>query len=408
MATPSLKDIDRYLDRDYVIQNLVTLARTPTDVPLGENEIEPTDPKLRHYVHGVVAPKITELGFGPVHIDELNNLTCRIGSGVSSPSLLIMGYMSAQHGNYTDPELEGRLMNARSYGDDEDCVFGKGTAQNKGALAAVLGALNILARMEVSLPGTVTFVLNAESQSSHRCSVQLFDRGGLRADAGWLAVGTSGIVIGHRGRVDVYVTIRGEAGHSSQPGRARNAIWGLRDALERLADLRSRISKADPDLGAEHLEPYKLVTSPIAPHTMPGEAHLTIDRRVLPDTDPDGAVAEIRETLGAVSGYEVEVRRGVHHLPYRVPRDHPIVRLLAEAHAGVRGNAPWIGYVPYAYDAGYANSRGVPTVMFGPPSGTRREAGSAVLAAEYAPVSEVLDFTKVYAQAILAYMNGTR
>jgi acetylornithine deacetylase/succinyl-diaminopimelate desuccinylase-like protein len=299
-------------------------------------------------------------------------------------------------------------MNARAYGDDEECVFGKGTAQNKGALAAVLGALNILARMEVSLPGTVTFVLNAESQSSHRCSVQLFDRGGLRADAGWLAIGTPGIVIGHRGRVDVYVTIRGEAGHSSQPARGRNAIWGLHDALGRLVDLRARISKADPDLGAEHLEPYKLVTSPIAPHTMPGEAHLTIDRRILPGTDPDAAVGEIREALAGVSGYEVDVRRGVHHMPYRVSRDHPIVGLLSAAHAGVRGSAPWVGYVPYAYDAGYANSRGVPTVMFGPPSGTRREAGSAVLSAEYVPVSEVLDFTKIYAHAILTHMNGPR
>jgi acetylornithine deacetylase/succinyl-diaminopimelate desuccinylase-like protein len=407
MAAPSFKAIDRYLDPDYVIENLVMLARTPTDVPLGQNEIEPTDPKLTHYVRNVVAPKITALGFGPIHIDELNNLTCRIGSG-SSPSLLIMAYMSAQHGNYTDPALEGRLMNARAYGDEEDCVFGKGTAQNKGALAAVLGALHILARIGITLPGTVTFVLNAESQSSHRCSVQLFDRAGLRADAGWLAIGTPGIVIGHRGRVDVYVTIRGEAGHSSQPARARNAIWGVRDALDRLVNLRARISKTDPDLGAEHIEPYKLVTSPIAPHTMPGEAHLTIDRRILPGTDPDAAVAEIRGALAGVSGYEVEVRRGVHHLPYRVPRDHPIVGLLSAAHAGVRGSSPWVGYVPYAYDAGYANSRGVPTVMFGPPSGTRREAGSAVLAAEYVPVSEVLDFTKMYAHAILAHVNGPR
>jgi len=198
VAAASLKEIDRYLDPDFVVDSLVTLARTPTDVPLGQNEIEPTDPKLKHYVHGVVAPRITELGLGPVQVDELNNLTCPIGSG-SSPSLLIMGYMSAQHGNYTDPALEGRLMNARAYGDDEDCVFGKGTAQNKGALAAVLGALQLLARMEIRLPGAVTFVLNAESQSSHRCSVQLFDRNGLRADAGWLAIGTPGIVIGHRG-----------------------------------------------------------------------------------------------------------------------------------------------------------------------------------------------------------------
>lgn len=109
---------------------------------------------------------------------------------------------------------------------------------------------------------------------------------------------------------------------------------------------------------------------------MPDEAALTIDRRVLPGTDPDEAVAEISAALAGLAPYSVEVRRGASHMPYRVARDHPVVANLARAHAAARGEAPWIGYVPYAFDAGYAIFRGVPTVMFGPPTRSRREAGA--------------------------------
>lgn len=383
----------RGFDPDYITNTLITLAQTPTDVPLGQNEIEPTDPKIGHYIRDIVRPMIEGLGVGPVHIDALNNLTCRIGGG-ASPRLLVMAYATSQHGNYTDPALEGRLVNGR--------VFGKGTAQNKGALASLLGAIKIIAGQGTRPRGTLIVVVNTESQSSHRCSVQLFDGAGLRADSGWLALGTRGIVIGHRGRVDVHVTIRGEAGHSSQPHLGKNAIFGLREALNRLADLRGRITRSDPDLGREHLEPYKLVTSPIAPHTMPDEARLTIDRRVLPGTDPAQTVDEIRAALGDIQPYSVEVRAGATHMPYRVARDHPVVTALSSAHTAVRGTAPWVGYVPYAFDAGYANFRGIPTVMFGPPTERRREAGPDVLASEFVPVSEVWDFTKIYAQAILS------
>jgi hypothetical protein len=55
--------IDRHYDEGYVRELLVRLARVPTDVPLGAFEIDPTDPKIRHFVHDVVVPEIDRIGF---------------------------------------------------------------------------------------------------------------------------------------------------------------------------------------------------------------------------------------------------------------------------------------------------------------------------------------------------------
>ena len=405
MADPLLDRIERRYDERYVLDTLVELARTPADVPLGLNEIEPTDPRIAHYVRDVVRPMVERLGVGSVEVDELNNLICRAGSGRPSPSLLVMTYTTAQHGNYTDPALEGRVASGAEYGVDGPCVFGKGTSQNKGGLAAMLGALKILVDEGVRLRGSLVFVVNTESQSSHRCSFRLLDGHGLRADAGWLAMGVPRILLGHRGRVDIYVTVRGQAGHSSEPHLGKNAIWGLAEALQRIRALGTKVAeRRHPELGREQVEPYKLVTAPIAPHTMPEEANLTLDRRLLPGTDVDAAVEEVRQALSGIPPYEVIVRKGVHHLPYQVSPTLPHVRALAAAYQAVRGEAPDMGYAQFAFDAGLANARGIPTVMFGPAGPVRRTQGADVLATEFIAVSEVRDFTKIYAHTILSLL----
>jgi hypothetical protein len=46
----------RGFDPDYITNTLITLAQTPTDVPLGQNEIEPTDPKVPGDPDGHVWP----------------------------------------------------------------------------------------------------------------------------------------------------------------------------------------------------------------------------------------------------------------------------------------------------------------------------------------------------------------
>jgi succinyl-diaminopimelate desuccinylase len=397
--------VEQHYDEGYVRDLLVKLASVPTDVPLGSFEIEPTDPKIRRFVHEVVKPEIEQLGLGQVESDELNNLVFRIGSGASSPSLLFMAYTVAQHGNETPPELEGRLMNGRAFGLDEECVFGKGTSQGKGGLAAALGALKILRDAGVTLRGNLIFAVNNEAQSSHRCSRRIIDGHRIRADHGIVAIGTPTLSIGNRGRVDIVVKVRGRVAHSSQPGRGRNAIWGARAALDRIEQLHRRLTRTDAQLGGEQLEPYRLVLEPIAPHTLPDLATLTLDRRLLPGSTVEGAVAEVTRELADLAPFEVDVAASVFQLPAQVPETAPVVASLSEAHRAVTGRPASIGTVRYSFDAGYACSKGIQTVMFGPSSAARGVTGTETISTEFVPVSVVREFTKIYAHAFLKLLR---
>ena len=88
MADPLLARIEQRYDERYVVDTLVeALARTPADVPLGLNEIEPTDPRLAHYVRDVVRPMVeaTRRGTGRGRRAEQPHLPHRIGPAVAQP-----------------------------------------------------------------------------------------------------------------------------------------------------------------------------------------------------------------------------------------------------------------------------------------------------------------------------------
>src|SRR5260370_22176657 len=127
--------VDRYLDEDYLTSILVRLLQTPTDVPLGHMELAPEDPKLAHYVRDVVQPELASWGLGRALVDDSNNLISQIGADAASPSLLLMGYAVAQHGNLMAEPYSGRVATAPAFGVDEPCAFGQAATQHKGALA---------------------------------------------------------------------------------------------------------------------------------------------------------------------------------------------------------------------------------------------------------------------------------
>ena len=57
-------------------------------------------------------------------------------------------------------------------------------------------------------------------------------------------------------------------------------------------------AKEHPLLGGRQALVYKIQYFPLAPHTLPSDADLTIDRRLLPGDDLDAATDEIRTAIG--------------------------------------------------------------------------------------------------------------
>ena len=154
---------------------------------------------------------------------------------------------------------------------------------------------------------------------------------GVRADMAVLGGTGLMVTLGNRGRIDVFVTVKGAPCHSSRPGDGINAITGATEAI-RLLLSRGEARQAPSAARQASLTVNHIRSFPDSTHTVQERCELTLDRRLLPGEDPDEAFAEIERVAKEVEQFEdpvsgkrygVEVRLGPFMYPSLVTKDSP-------------------------------------------------------------------------------------
>lgn len=349
-----------------LIDVLVRLCWIPSAVPLGEETlIAPDDPILVDYVQRGLRPELEAIpGVDLVDLPR-NQIAVRAGNG-NGPTLLLMAYTPTQHNNLMADPWSGAIRIPSDQGIHEPCIFGQGVSQNKAHQAVLVDTARRLANRFNDINGTVWLCFNNEGRSSHDCTYAILDALPDKPDFAMELFPTDfRISLGNRGRADIYVHVIGLPAHSSHPELGLSAIDGAAEVVERVRALDARIDRVDPFLGREGTCVYQVRYSPLAPHTLPGYARLTVDRRLLPGTDPDVATAQLDEALSDIAPWEIRVERGVTMLPVKTDPSLPELDPLRTAASAVLGHPAEEYAYPGTFDAGGPASRGIPTVMFG-------------------------------------------
>ena len=138
---------------------------------------------------------------------------------------------------------------------------------------------------------------------------------------------------------------------------------------------------------------------PVAPHTLPAEAFLTVDRRLLPGDDPEVATDEVRRAIGDMAPYEVSVETGVLMWPALVDPHLDWVAALHAAHRAVVGADAETVYGRGTFDAGGPCRLGVPTVMYGATGGVWPTG------ADFVPISQTVAEAQVLAGLIRSQLG---
>ena len=356
---------------DVLLRSVVELARVPSAVPLGRHTlIEPDDPLLVDYVQHHLRPKFQDLGCTDIIDLPRNQFAVRFGSG-DGPCLALVAYTATQHHNLMADPWSGRIATPLGWGVDEPCVFGQGITQNKVHQACQLSIAAWLAGSGARFDGTLLLCVNNEGRSSHDCSSAMLDALPVVPEL-MVQLFPTGfeISVGNRGRIDLHVEVRGQAAHSSSPPPGGGVIAATTEVLNRISALDADVRRrTHPRLGREQAVPYQVVFDPLAPHTLPASAHITVDRRLLPGTDPEATAAELRRALDGLDvGCEITVRGGVVMLPAEFPDER--AELLEPLEAAIQrhsGSTATHKIHEGSFDAGGPSARGVPTVMFGVP-----------------------------------------
>ena len=253
-------------------------------------------------------------------------------------------------------------------------LYGRGACDAKGSLVAMLTAMEALARQPTGLHGEVLLTAVMGEEAGGLGSAYLVGQG-ITGDGAVVGEPTGlRIASAHKGTYIRQVTFRGVAAHSASPWLGRNAVLPAA-AFCLLCEEQNAILAESPHplLGPATLT-VTLISGGTLQNTVPGQATVTVDRRLIPGDTHAGCDDELTRVLERLAGSrpdaEVEnITVVVATSPSQTPGGAQIVDAALAAAGDVgRPQAGTVGFGAGCDMSKLVNTAGIPTVICGPGS----------------------------------------
>ncbi|MHB1005634.1 MAG: M20 family metallopeptidase [Chloroflexota bacterium] len=324
----------------------------------------------------------------------LESFVARLPGRGPGKTLLLNGHIDVVPAgeNWTTAPFGGDVREGR--------VYGRGTADMKGGIAAMALAVMAIKRAGTPFAGEVLFTAVADEETGGRYGTRFLLEQGIGREAAYAIVGEPtrlNLDLGNRGVTWFEIDIEGRAGHPGRPhganpihyaGRLINAIAGMQ------FDLRNDLFEVPvPSITVT------MVEGGVKANVIPSACKLTVDRRLLPGENADLARVQVEKVIANMpqEGVRASVTVTQASEPYLIGPDSPIAQALVRAHGRVVGGTPALGAKGGGTDGSILyNVAGIPTALYGP--GDPRLAHTAD---EYVEVDGIVKAARVYVATIL-------
>ena len=332
---------------------------------------------------GAVAARVVEemhaLGYDDAWTDEVGNAIGLIRGSSGGRTIMLCCHMDVVDAGDPATWEFGPFDGVVADG----FLHGRGAMDIKGPLALQTHAA--AAFVEERLPADLLVVHTVYEERAGWGIEHFLTTTSARPDVVLIGESTHGdLCVGHRGRAEVVVEIRGVAGHASAPERARNALDPLPAVLNALNAFAVTLD-ADPVLGRSTFVPTGVEAEPASPNVIPDRVRVIVDWRVLAGLDAESALNAVRDHLARIElgeGFSLDVHyssvrqttytgremaRRLFTPAYRLEESHPVVTAARAAIAQATGREPVVRPWTFATDGGQACGRhGIPTIGYAP------------------------------------------
>jgi len=386
-VSPDEQAVLDLLDPDELVSLTRELVRVPGENPPGQEQASAD----------ALAHLCRERGLD-VAVDQVApgrpNVVATLDGG-DDPGLLLLGHTDVV------PVGTGWSEDPFSAGLRDGWVHGRGSADMKGGLAACLVALDAVRRAGVVPSGPVLLAALVDEEDTG-LGIRHHVARGLPPLAGCVVAEPTDLRTVVAARGDSYLDYRvlGRAAHSGDPSEGRNAIVGAARIVADLERWHEELAATGHPLVGPATVSVGTVRRGQGTSVVAAECHLTVDRRLLPDEDPDEVVDQARARLDAL-GLEhddlaAELTMTMAMPGFATPADHPWTGLVDGALADAGGPGLPVGGWTAACDGGFVARAGVPVVVMGPGS-----LDQAHRADERVEVAQLVTAARAYALAIL-------
>lgn len=276
------------------------------------------------------------------------------------PALMLCGHLDTvgvdgMEDPFTPVERDGRL-------------YGRGTQDMKGGLAACVGAVRVLASEGLARGRVIVAAVCDEEYASLGAEALVRD---WRADGAVVTEPTDlSVAVAHKGFAWLELNTYGKAAHGSRPDEGKDAILAMGrvlGVLERF-DQELRARPTHPLLGSGSLHASTIAGGTEA-SMYPAHCRLFMERRTLPGEDGARALHEVEQMLAVLvrndPEFKGDVRLLVERSAYDLDERAELVQQLVVA-GRARGLEARISGMTYWTDAAILGAAGIPTVIFGP------------------------------------------
>ena len=321
-------------------------------------------------VADLVTAQMQTLKYDQIERDLLGSVIGIVRGNGNGPTVLLDAHMDVVPVNDAEAWRHGPFS-----GDIvDDKLWGRGSTDVKGSLAALVVAVGLLDRAK--LGGTIVVSAGVGEEAIEGVALSavlerfLVDRVVICEPTG-LRLG-----LGHKGRAGLLFEAEGAAAHTSQPDRGINAVYRMLEAVRRIRELSQR---HDEILGRGVTELVEIRSFPSPGGSMvPYHCFARFDRRLVRGETPASVRDEMQSAVNGLEG----VRFSFHQSEltsfagpsFKVDNFHPAwaqpegSEMAQRAQAALRDvgqeGAFWLA--PYSTNGVAAAAlMGLPTVLYG-------------------------------------------
>ncbi len=281
------------------------------------------------------------------------------------------------HGHYdvvpasSEAQFHPRLQNSN--------LFGRGSADMKSGLAAMLYAIKALKDLGVKLNGRIGLVFVPDEETGGARGSQALAAAALlgRDAIAMLTPEPTGGIIwnANRGAISLRVTVKGKPAHVGLECRGVNAFEKMLDVAQLLRELKAQVAQREtnfrisPDaarksilmLGGEFRGGANF-------NVVPAECSFTVDRRTNPEENFEIEKRVLLETLDRArqNGADLDIELFQEGRSSGTSEDHPVARTLAQCIKDVTGKQPAFELCPGLLETRFYAENGTPSFAYGP------------------------------------------
>jgi succinyl-diaminopimelate desuccinylase len=341
-------------------------------------------------------PTWTSVEPAPGRLSLIAELPHPDGPDPDRPTLIVNGHLDVVPVNaeaWTHDPFDPQLVDGR--------LYGRGSADMKGGIAAAICALDVLDRAGRAPGCNLTFHLVADEERGGRFGTKaLLEEGLIEGDACLVPEPTNlDLCVAERGLWQARIHISGKPGHGSRP---RDGV----SAIEHAAHVVLALHAADFG-GQEH----PLLGKPTANvgtiqggtafNTIAERCVIGLDRRVLPGATAESTEQEVAALIdrAGVEGLRYQLELDIFGEASEMSPGEPWVKQVGEAVSRATGRIPDVIGMTFTTDARFVrNQAGIPTVVCGPGAIEQAHGDD-----EYVDVERLVDATAAFAELFAAY-----